>query len=69
MPKTKRAARKLSVNRVIVNAGAAKQAIKLLRWWAEDCSDEPRVVEMIKQSKECARDLEHSLAAAASKEA
>lgn len=38
--------------------GALAQAVRLLRWWAEDCSDEPKVVEMIKQSKEVARSLE-----------
>lgn len=32
--------------------------IRLLRWWADDESDEPDVLEIIKQSKEAARDLE-----------
>jgi hypothetical protein len=49
--------RPLTVNRVIVHAGAVAQAIRLLRWWAHDASDHPMVVEVIKQSKECARDL------------
>ena len=48
-------------NRVTVHTGAAAQAIRLLRWWANDESDEPRVVEMIKQSRECARDLEQDV--------
>lgn len=49
------------MNRVSVHHGAAAQAIRLLRWWAEDCGDDPDVIEAIKQSKECARDLELSL--------
>lgn len=38
--------------------GAVGHAIHLLRWWAEDAGDQPDVVEMIKQSKECAGELE-----------
>lgn len=35
--------------------GALAHAVSLLRWWADDVSDEPDVVEKVKQSKECAR--------------
>lgn len=37
--------------------GAFVHAVRLLRWWANDESDEPKVVEMIKQSHEVARAL------------
>jgi hypothetical protein len=45
----------------MVHTGAVKQAINVLRWWANTEGDDPRVIEMIKQSKECARDLEQDL--------
>jgi hypothetical protein len=50
-----------AVNGVTVHAGALKQAIWLLRWWADDGSDAPEIVEMMRQSKEAARDLERDL--------
>lgn len=52
----------LGVNQMAAHIGAVAQAVRLLRWWAEDVSDEPTVVEHVKQSKECARDLAASLA-------
>lgn len=42
---------------VASDPGAFVHAVRLLRWWAEDASDEPKVVEMIKQSREVARAL------------
>lgn len=49
---------RLTVNRVIVHAGAVAQAIRLLRWWANTFdTDDAVFVEAMKQSKECARDL------------
>jgi hypothetical protein len=42
--------------------GAFVHAVRLLRWWAEDASDEPKVVEMIKQSIEVARSSPASIA-------
>lgn len=49
--------RALGVNRIIVHTGAVKQAIWLLRWWADDGTDDPRILELMQQSRECARDL------------
>lgn len=37
-------------------------AIALLRWWAEDATDEPEILEQIRQSRECAGELERALA-------
>lgn len=38
--------------------GALAHAVHLLTWWAGDESDEPDVIEAIKQSKEVARALD-----------
>lgn len=56
-----RPAGKGRVNRITVHTGAVKQALRILRWLATDVGDDPFVVEMVKQSKECARDLERDL--------
>lgn len=46
-----------------VGAGVhtVKHAIDLLRWWADDLGDDPDVLEHIKQSLECAQELEDGL--------
>lgn len=54
-------ARRLRTNQVVVHRGAAAQAVKLLRYWAVDGTDEPFILEMMKQSRECANDLQASL--------
>ena len=54
-----------AVNRVVVHHGAAAQAIRLLRFWAEDASDDPKIIEACKQSREAASDLSASLTRAA----
>jgi len=40
------------------NPGVLAHAARVLRWWANDASDDPRVVEMKKQARECARGLD-----------
>jgi len=37
--------------------GTIRQAIRLLKWWADDESDEPEVIEAKKQSIEVVRSL------------
>lgn len=37
--------------------GALAHAVRLLKWWAEDMSDDPQILEMVKQSREVARAL------------
>jgi hypothetical protein len=37
--------------------GAIRHAVTLLRWWAVDATDDPGIIEMMKQSREAAREL------------
>lgn len=48
-------------NDPMVHAGALKHAIRLLRWLAENEGDDPEVIEVVKQSRECARALVRDL--------
>lgn len=41
---------------------AVLHAVRLLRWWAEDETDEPEILEIIQQSKEVADELEATIA-------
>lgn len=60
--------RALGVNQMVAHTGAVSQAIRLLRFWADDVSDEPRIIEAVKQSRECARDLAASVRRAKAKQ-
>lgn len=39
------------------NPGALAHAVTLLRWWANDGSDNPEVIKIIRQSRDVARVL------------
>jgi hypothetical protein len=56
-------AHKNPTGRMVVDIGTVKHAIRLLKWWADDESDDPGVREVIMQSVEVARaftrDLRH----------